>query len=562
LVYLNTLDNGFISDDIPAIIRNPLLVHPARFWRDPSMLSVSLNFLLAGKDAFVYHLTNVLLHAVNSVLVFFVLRLLFSKIPSFLGALVFALHPVHTEAVAWISGRPYLFISLFFLLNFLVYHAATKQRRLRAGVYLFSLVLFAYLALNSFGYYLLFPAFIILVDVSLGRARRCWKFWLPYVALTCLKLSFVRMPLLYRIDSLAEPTGNLPAWNDPLLTAAHSFFSNLSVVFWPANLSLYHETARASQAALAIEVALFIALVAFMPLLFRKAKPLFAGLVLFILFLLPTFSPLAICCLVAERYLYLPSLLFSICFAFAYERYALRTALSARIFLFFFLAAVVALASRTIVRNNDWQDEKSFWRATFKASPENPRVLARMGDLYRQEGRIEDAVASFKKALAITPYDALIYNNLGVTYAQAGKHAEAAAAYQKATELNPGLAEAYFNLGNLYMASGRPHDAVRAYKQSIETNPYLAEAYVNMGAVYANEGNYQEAIQSYRKALEIFPGHAVAHANLSVAYYETGEYSLAQEHSRQAQSSGYRIDPGFANRLAAALDGSSDQHIK
>ena len=554
LVYANSLDNAFISDDITTIARNPLLASPARFLLNPSMLLMSLNFLAAGAGPFVYHLTNVLLHCLNVVLAFFFLRTFFSRPASFLGALVFAVHPIHTEAVAWVSGRPYLVIAAFLFSNFLIYQRAFGGNNFRRGPYILSLCVFSYTILGSFGFYLLFPALVILFDLTSGTWRARWKFWIPFMAVLGLKFLFVQAPFIARARSLASQTGSDVSWNNPLLTAAHSVYSNLAILFWPGNLSLFHETLRVEKAALAFETILLFALLALLPFLFKKAKAVFFGLAVFMLFLLPTYSPVAICCLVGERYLYFSAILVGICLAFLYEKYAVRNSTYMRLFTLFFLVVVFALSLRTMVRNEDWQDEISFWSASLKASPDNPRVQVKMGDLYRQAGKFQDALSFFEKALAMSPQDALTHNNLGVTYAQMGRRDDAAAAYRKALGIKPDLAEAHFNLGNLFLAEKKYDDALLSYRRALEANPFLAEAYVNSGVAHMNSGSPQEAVRNYQKALELFPQHIVAHANLAVAYYEIGQYRLAQEHFRRASVLGYRFNPEFARKLALAQE--------
>lgn len=123
--YANSLSAAFISDDIPAILRNPLIAQPLSVWIDPASMLNSFNYLFAGARPFIYHLTNIGLHSLNTVLVLFFLCSFFSLEASFLGACIFAVHPVHAEAVTWISGKPYLMGTLFLLANYLLYNGVT-----------------------------------------------------------------------------------------------------------------------------------------------------------------------------------------------------------------------------------------------------------------------------------------------------------------------------------------------------------------------------------------------------------------------------------------------------
>ena len=125
LVYANSLNNAFISDDIPSIVKNPFISHPWRVWTDLAAFLNSLNYLVSGYNPFSYHLTNIIMHALVTILVFLFLNLFFKVEASFLAACLFAVHPIHTEAVTWISGRGYLINALFILGIYLLYQKAT-----------------------------------------------------------------------------------------------------------------------------------------------------------------------------------------------------------------------------------------------------------------------------------------------------------------------------------------------------------------------------------------------------------------------------------------------------
>lgn len=327
---------------------------------------------------------------------------------------------------------------------------------------------------------------------------------------------------------------------------AHSLFSNLSLVFWPLKLTLYHEPIIVSRFILSCEVVLLFVLIGSLRFIFKKKRVIFFAILFFILFITPTFSPFAISWLIAERYLYLPSLSLSILAAFIYSRYGGRSpGLRKKIILIFVLIAA-AYALRTILRNEDWSTPSRFWRQELKVSSGSASVHNKMGDIYRQEGRFKEAIEELNKALAIKPKDANAYNNLGVTYSEMGDKNAAVIYYCKAIDSNLKFAEAYFNLGNAYAALGRKEEAASSYRKAIELNQSFLEAYINLGVAYQNLGNSAEAIIAYQKALEINPKIAIAHNNLAVAYYQEKEYGMAMKHLDLAVKFGYKVNPEFS----------------
>ncbi|MBM3255547.1 MAG: tetratricopeptide repeat protein [Candidatus Omnitrophica bacterium] len=551
LVYFNSLDGVFISDDIPAIARNPELLFPWRFWMEPASLLNSLNLLIAGHNPFTYHLTSVLLHALNTILAFFFLSIFFGLEPSFLGALIFAVHPIHTEAVSWISGKPYLILFAFTLGNTLLYQRAVKEaKRLQPIAYLFVLLIFYYMTIRYYTYYL-FPFLLILLDLTLGRARRNWRLWLPFFILAGIRFTAIRFQLIHRVNLLSGGPGVEPAWNNPILTVAHSLFSNLGLLFWPFKLTLYHEPIIASGILLGCEVILlFVFILSLIPI-FKKEKILFFVLVFFILFISPTFSPIPISWMIAERYLYLPSLSLSLFSALIYDRYASRGSGLRNKILFLLVLIIAGYALRTILRNEDWRDPKRFWRQELKISPGSASVHNKMGDIYRIEGDFVRAIEELNKSLVIKPKDANAYNNLGVVYSDMGDKGEAASYYLKALEVNPKFTEAYFNLGNAYAALGKNKEAISSYRKALELKQDFLEACINLGVAYQNIGNNKESIIAYQKALQISPRAAIVHNNLAAVYYKENEYALAIKHLDLATKFGYQVNPEFLRLLEA-----------
>ena len=475
LVYANSFKGAFVSDDIPAIINNPSITNPANYLFEPASLLSSLTYFLVKEDPFLYHLTSVILHSINTILAFLFLGLFFKTETALLGAALFAVHPIHVEAVTWISGRGYLVTALFTFSVYLLYRYAAYSEKIsqRASTryYLFCLLLFSYFIVNEFSFYSLTPLLLILSDVTFGRWRKNWKLWLPFLGIVALRLTMAKNLLFGRIDSVARDLSCGITWTNPIFNLAYSFFSHLILVIWPAKLTLYHEPAVISSFTLALELVILTIFVLALPFLYRKAKPIFFALGIFVIYLAPTYSPVLISWLVAERYAYIPSVALSICLCFAYDKYVTKSEPRRNLALAFFIVIITIYSMRTVLRNEDWKTPERLWKATLKVSPLSPRAHNNMGDVYSREGNMEAAVLEFRKAI----------------------------------ELNPNYADACHNLANSYYSQGKLKEAIHYYQKAIASNPALFESHYNLGIVYINIGDFDKATEELNKAARLKP---------------------------------------------------------
>lgn len=493
LVYANSLNNAFVSDDIPGIVTNPYISQPSRFWLEPTPFSESLNYLMGQYNPFIYHLTSIILHALNTILVFLFLRLFFPTAASFLGSCLFAVHPIHTEAVTWISGRPYLMLFLFILTTYLLYQKAIgsslikdvppdKGRRVvtneKSGAfdiryYIVSLLVFIYFIIQHFTFYALLPFFLILSDVTFGRWRKNYKLWFPFLSIVIVRLIFARVEVVTRVSAVAKEIGKAVTWSNPLFNMVYSFFCHLGLLFWPARLTLYHEPAIISSFMLKVGIAALFILAFGSLFMFKKAKEIFFALALFGLFLLPTYSPVMISWLLAERYAYFPSIALSIGLAFLYDRYLspMKNIEKKNLLIGILIFILAAYCVRTVARNEDWKTPERFWRQTVLASPDSPRAHNNMGDVYSNEGNIEGAIREFSKAIELKDDYADAYHNLATTYYRQGNIKEATRLYEQAVSFNPDLFESLFNLGIIYLDTGHTDWAIKEFQKAVQLRP-------------------------------------------------------------------------------------------
>ncbi len=591
LVYANSLNNAFVSDDLAAILENNFIAHPFHFWTDPSSFLNSICYLIAKTNPFIYHLISIILHAVNTILVFFFLRLFFKLEASFLAACIFAVHPIHSEAVTWVSGRPYLILAFFILSAYLLYHSATniveKNRKINIRRYILCILVFSYFIISNYGFYSFFPPLLILSDITFNRWRRNWKLWIPFLCILALIFILViKSAILQRSSYLIHVAGFQSSLMNPILKLELSFFSHLLLLLWPVKLTLYHGSISYSPFLFNIGLVSLILLIPLVAFLFKKAKELFFAVFIFILFLAPTYMPLSLSNLVAERYLYFPSITLSMVAAFLYQRYGESYDRNRKIkALSLFTAVMVIYAVRTIIRNEDWKTPERFWQSTIAVSYNSPSAHVEAGVFYHKKGEIEKALGLFKKAIELNPRYPKAYNNLGNLYNDLGKNEEAIAIFKKAIEVDPGYIEAYNNLANTYSDMGKKEEALSLYKKVIEINPKDPDAYYNLANVYSEMGKEEEAITFFKKAIkinprdvsalnnlgviyvnigkgeeaeivlskaiEIEPLYAAAYFNLAKLYFQEKEYVLAIKHCDRAVELGYKVPAEFLIQLRA-----------
>ena len=325
---------------------------------------------------------------------------------------------------------------------------------------------------------MLFPLIIILYDVIFGRWRRTRKYWFWFLIPVAIKLIAIKGLVSQRVVEVSMDTGST-AFTNPLFNSVYSFFYHSYILLWPAKLTLYREPMVITSFWLKVEIISLAIMLLFLPLIYKRSKQLFFALCFFVLFLSPTFSPITICWLVADRYIYLPSVAFSMVIAFFVEKSA-KPVIIRRIAYVFLALLVMAYSARTLVRNRDWRTHASIWRATVAASPASPKAHLNMGDVWSLEGDLEKSVREFRLT----------------------------------AQLKPDYAEAYHNLANIYYKMGRIDDAIANYRKAATLKPSLWQSYQDMGIIYYQRGDYAFARDCFKKAVEINPGNTELQATL------------------------------------------------
>lgn len=579
---LPTLQNGFVNwDDDKSIIKN--LHYRGLGWaqlrwmfttfymghyQPLSWVSLGLDYLVWGMGPFGYHLTSLMLHAANAVLFYFlVLRLLslaYSvpngpgggalRVASGFAALFFSIHPLRVESVAWVTERRDVLSGFFLLCAILCYLRAGEvggERSWRRWVS--GAVLFFGLSLLSKATGIGLPLVLLVLDVYPTRrlggrvgwwtqaARRVWWEKAPFIVLA-LAAAVIASIAQYQVGAMRplELYGIFSRLLQVLFGTA--FYLWKTIV--PVNLSpLYEIPVHINPLAVPflLSGAAVIALTVIF-LLLRRLWP--AGLAVWVcygVFLAPVLGvaqsgPQ----FVADRYSYLSCLGWAVlvgagifylwCWS-AGGRISHQLLAGAAVLCFGVLSGLGILARG---QTEIWHDSEKLWRYALSIDEGSSYGHNNLGNSLSIQGKVDEAIAHFRRGLQIDPDSADLWYNLGNALARQGKSQEAEICLLRALDLNFQYADAHYDLGNLLASGGKLEDAAAHFREALRMDPAYAQAHNNLGSVLAAQGKLDDAVVHFREAVRIDPNHANAHQNLGRVLIRQGRLNDAEEQFQQA----------------------------
>ncbi len=560
LPYLNSLVNGFIYDDKRLILANPYLrsfghlreiffTNPwsflgtrgvTNYYRPLVTFGYLVSYQLFGTLAYGYHLVNLLVNAAVVCALFFVTYRMFgNRVLAFLAAALFALHPIHTEAVDWISAITDLEVTLFCLLTFWCYLDVARAGEGRSGWARLGMAGSFSLALLSKESAVMLPVLVTIYEhlYRMDRKQTTWAQKMSrYLSLWLLTLAY----LLFRVRVLGSLTTVLltprVSWYEAFLSAFALFAKYLAKVFWPLRLSAYyafHKNVSPLDPGVLAGVAVLILCGASFLALWKRARRVSFGLLWFVITLAPVLNSRWLGPNVfTERYLYLPSVGF--CWVAAWAGVELWKALgrwprwvrqvcAAALGLLPILCAV-----RVVIRNRDWRNEIVFYRTTLAAEPEATSYWINLGVAYWEHGNPLAAEQVWHAALAQAPQSALVYNNLGLAYFGRKQYTQAAEYFKRAMRLQPENSDTHLNLGRVYLRQCRNADAELQFRAAVALAPLSYRARNELGGFFFDQGRWAEAEGEFRQSAQDFP-NGVAYDWLGNIYARWGRSPQARE---------------------------------
>jgi len=608
LIFLKALRNGFVNwDDNLYVYGNVFIrsldarffewaltdLHTSANWHPLTWLSHALDYRIWGLDPMGHHLTSVLLHGANTfIVVLLVVTLLEAArrrtgegglltgrdilIAGFTTGLLFGIHPLHVESVAWVSERKDVLCALFFLLSLLSYAkyadgAGEKSRPTLPWLdkrYILAFIFFI-LALLSKPMAVTLPCVLLLMD------------WFPYerIGLTGMPRAVVMEKIPFFVPGvalsvlavLAQASGgalvafrNIPL-QSRLVAGASALISYLREMVLPFNLSPFYPYPKdlsilSFHHVWALLAVTGITAACLLTYIKGSRKLWLAVWAFYVMTLLPVLGIIQVGeQSMADRYTYLPSigpfLVAGLLVALAFSRLFPAPHRPGR--RTFFVAGILGVAALmsflTIQQIGVWKDGLTLWNDVIRKEPGVSFAYNNRGLVYDEMGLYDKAMDDYDRSVTLEPDFFRPYNNRGVILLKKGLPDEAIGDFDRSIALNPSFDDAYMNRGIAYDRKGLFGRAMEDFGKALSLNPLSYETLINRGVACGSRGMLEEAMRDYSKAVSINPYSDKAFNNRGVIYYRKGLYSKAIADYGRALA----INPGFKeahyNRAMAYL---------
>jgi len=547
-------------------------------WHPLTWLSHMADVELYGLNAGRHHLTNVLFHIANTVLLFILLKALTGAFwRSVFVAALFALHPLHVESVAWVSERKDLLSTFFGILTLISYAQYTRQRsRSWYGLAL----LFFILGLMAKPMLVTLPFLLLLLDYwPLGRLNISKGFRLQpaggvssVYSLILEKLPFfVLTTASCVVTYYAQQSGGamVPFNMHPLgLRVANAIFAYVGYIgkmLWPINLAIFYPLSDsftfwkvAAAAALLVSVSLGVLLQ------IRRRPYLAVGWFWYVGTLVPVIGLVQVGGqAMADRYTYIPLIGLSIMIAWGAAECFLGWRYK-RIFLSCTAGmAVIALMILTNSQIRHWANSVALFEHAVKATGGSWVAYNNLANALNDTGKADEAIRHYEIALQKDPPEPEgIYNNMALVLASVGRNQEAIERYSEALRINPDYADAHINLGAVLARQGKIEDAFHHYFDAIRLEPNSEKGHYNLGNILLAQGEIDAAVSHYAKAVYINPSFAESHNGLGLALMQTGKLAEAVFYFRKAVNVRPSFSDGQRNlKLAKSIYDRIDQAV-
>ena len=513
-------------------------------WQPVIWISFMLNVQLFGSSAGPQHLTNLFLHIVNTLLLFWFLQRFTGRLWSsaFVAAL-FAIHPLHVEPVAWVSGRKDVLSTLFWMLALWAY--AEYSRKPGISRYLLVSVFFI-LGLMAKPMLVTLPVVLLLLDFwPLGRmtVRGKPQLWflvlekLPWTALSAASSA---------VTFFVQQSGGAVSGSDalPLLTrvanALNSYVWYIGKMLWPARLAAFYPYVQNVPGWWVAVAALGMAGVTILAIRTSQSRPYFlVGWAWYVVALTPVIGLIqAGGQSMGDRYTYIPLIgLFVIVAWGAPDLLGFLPRKEVALT----LGAIVVLLSCTVAaraQSAHWRNSIALWEHALTVTTGNYVAHNNMGFLLGDD-RSEEAIAHLREALRLKPNYAGAHHDLGLRLTKLGRLDEAIDSYSKAIGFNANFAEAHYDLGSALTARGRLDEAIVHYREAVRLDPYAVAFHNSLGGALTAQRKFDEAADRYAQALRVDPKNADIHNNLGLVFVEQGR----EDDALQQYSEALRIEP-------------------
>lgn len=581
LVYFNTIENQFVFDDESLIQNNESIrgmqyipgyftgeegFHKVigRYYRPVVSSTYAIDYSLWGLNPKGFHITNILIHVIATLILFSLLIHLFGRdrrgvYASFLGTVIFAVHTIHTEAVSWVSGRTDSIVTLFFFAAFLFFIKYREQKQ-TSDKYLFLTLLMYLLGLLSKEMIITFPVIVFLYDTIIGK--KSFKELLakpkPYIWIFSVTVFYLIIRYLALME-LPERESYLYFIGKDGMTVFATMIKTIPVyvklLFVPTQL-LYHYNGYIPDSNSIFESSVIITLLVVVgfilyAIIVRKQFPIISFAILFFFVsMLPVMNIIPTMNLMAERFLYMPSLAISLLAGWLYFKFESTKAKD--VVAIAIIAVSCVYAYLTLERNKDWVDNDTLY-ATGEGIDANV-LLVNAGNIFANRTEYDEAAARYRRAIEIREQSVLAHHNLGLIHLIRHELDSAEYRFKRGIEIDSLAPDGYYQLAGVYRLQGRLEEAEQIlerlqsiapdYKGSSELlrsiragqEPeidYMKNQIVALknrqSFQFYNEGKFQEAIALLRELIEINPNDEGGYLNnLAMCYEAIGNLDSAK----------------------------------
>ncbi len=515
ILYFNSLHGDFVSDDYATIPNNPQIMS---FKSGFSGSIIGLcNWFLAVTfgitNPLMFHFFSLILYLIICITAFVFLRIIFDKKTAILSILLFAVLPIHVEAVSWISGKPYLLTSLTVLLT-LIFFILYLKTGIKKYFWFFIVSLpVAFLAekVRSLSILLLIPIVILTFNDGLKKKIDWLKIFL-YCSIGIMILGIILWPLInQRIGGVNSGyNGSESIFYNPFFQYPTAMAKYLQLIFIPTDLTLYHTMYIIP---VWLNWMILLSYLTAVIYFFFKDKRIFFALSFIFLATAPSMAPVKVSWLVAERYMFLGSLGFCLFIILFFQRLGKKF----EVFLFFlFIFVISAYAIRTFYRNIDWQTNHKLWVNTCQVSPNSHNAWNNIGDDYDKlanaettaEGKLTqyfNSIKGFTQSTLVKPNYADAYHNRANIFYKIKRLDLARNSYEMALSYGPNLYQSYFSLLQIDLTERNYNLALNDLERLNKVKPNDIQVYYMRAVVYANMGQKDKAISILEQIIKVAP---------------------------------------------------------
>ncbi len=555
LLYWPSIRAPFIFDDITYIVENPKIksltlnsqeksyeqeqsiVEKIAPSRRLTFFSFALNYRLNGINPFGYHLFNLCVHVINILLVFFLATILLADPQlAFLTALLFAVHPMNTEVVSYISHRSESLAAMFYLISVISFAKASKGKPLTLFLSLMSFIL-GFLCkeiIITLPLALLVLDYLVLSKVDKKPITARWKSHAPFWIAAGILLLY-RSMAMGGVKDYADAT--LLRWSQQsyVMVQPIVIWRYIQLLFIPMNQCIDHYILPFKTASDWRFIVPTLGLFALCPIIIYFLKKDTAdfrrytlSILWFLIILLPT-SVLPINDAMTERRVYLSAFGFVIFIVSLLSNMTNRRTASAIL-----LAYVVFLSSLTWKRNLLYAAPIGLWEEAIARYPNNDRAYYNLGVLYNDAKDISKTSSAFERAIKLNPNNDRAYYNLGTLQNDSGNRIVAEQLFRETIRHNPNNAKAYGNLGFILALQGKTDEALQTLKSAVRLNPNDSKSFNTLGSLFQQKGDYPNSEKSFLRAIQLNENFQEAHFNLGLLYLIGKDFTEATLHFKKA----------------------------